>query len=227
LAHSVDFVEVSAVRKVVICAGADSGAITAVSLTDGSVFYTTEALEYRTMTDVAMSPDNVYIATPAHGVVVISLSQAVVTGHLYDRANGHSVPTKLLVNSGQAGQLIVGYKDGLLLVFDVDTRTVVRSMSGHSAQINTLHLLTSGHRLTSGQLISAADDQRAMIWNLEERKLLDEEEMWTTSEPRSCRVFDDMSNYAVNCYTLDSKQSVLYAGSCNGQVKLFSVDTGE
>ena len=67
-----------------------------------------------------------------------------VTGQLND-PDGPSVPTKLLVNGRR--QLIVGYRRGLVLVFDTDTQTVVCSLAGHQARVNTLLLLaTQTHR---------------------------------------------------------------------------------
>ena len=207
-----DFIVISTVHKAVVCADADSGVITTISLTGGSVEHTCLAAEYCGMTDLVASEDSVFVATPASGVVVMSVSGSEVSGHLCD-PDGPSVPTSMLVNSRRDGQLIVGYRHGLVVIFDVDTETVVCSLRGHSARINTLHLLSTG------QLISAADDQRGIIWNDQQPAddVAMETGMWAQWQVR-----DDVS-----CYTLDNCRRLVYAGFSSGDVHVYDVDTGQ
>jgi len=87
-----DFIVISTVHKAVVCADADSGVITTISLTGGSVEHTCLAAEYCGMTDLVASEDSVFVATPASGVVVMSVSGSEVSGHLCD-PDGPSVRT--------------------------------------------------------------------------------------------------------------------------------------
>ena len=232
LSQSVDLAALSTASTVVICAGVHSGLIVAVSLTSGTVEHMPVAEEYRGMTDLAVSADRIFVATAASGVAVLSMAQYVVVGNLRDPHGGHSVPTKLLVSGQNDGQLVVGYRHGLVQIFDVDTLTVISSMSGHSGPVNSLHLLPSG------QLISAADDQCAIIWN--HQPCVDHEsrndvvgvsEMWTrsglqgpqTGEELSC----DVSKSEVRCYTVDSTRCLLYAGFSCGVVHVWNLYTGQ
>jgi len=232
--HSVDFAVVSSSHRAVICGGADAGVILAVSLTSGSLQQTFVAEEYSGMMDLTIAADQIFIATTASGVVVISITQNVVTGHLHD-PEGPSMPTKLLVSSRNDSQLIVGYKHGLIHIFDVDTEAVMFSLPGHSGQINSLNLLPTG------QLISAGDDQRGIIWSHELCRSHESgnepsgvAEMWTKSKLKVSEtsevVFGDVSesevNYQANCYTVDSAQQLLYAGFNCGIIQVFSLETG-
>jgi len=225
--HSVDFAVVSTASKTVVCGAADSGVVMAISLTSGAVDHMSTLEDYLGMTDLTISVDSVFIATPASGVVVLSMTQRVVTGSLRD-PHGPSVPTKLLVNSQNDRHLIVGYKHGLVHIFDVDMETVVCSMCGHTARINSLHLLPSG------QLISAGDDQYGIIWNhqlymdqesdfAEESELRDPE-----TDEVNCSASESEVNYSANCYVVDSTQHLLYAGlSCCGLVLTWNIETGQ
>jgi len=233
--HSVNFAIVSSTHKAVFCGGADTGVILTVSLTSGSLQQTFVAEEYSGMMDLTIAVDLIFVATPASGVVVISVTQNVVTGHLRDPKSS-LVPTKLLVSSRNDTQLIVGYKHGHIHIFDVNTEAVIRSLSGHSGQINSLHLLPSG------QLISSGDDQRGIIWNHELCGSQESgndppgmSEMWTKSKLKvseTSEVFfgdpsESLVNYRANCYTVDSTQHLLYAGFSCGIIQVFSLETGE
>jgi len=229
--HSIDFAVVSTVSKVVVCGGAESGVIAVVSLTHGSVDQTSRAEEYRGMTDLTVSADSIFIATPASGVVIQSVTHGVVTGNLCDPA-GPSVPRRLLVNSYNERQLIVGYRHGLIHVFDVIAETVIRSMSGHSGRINSLHLLPSG------QLISAGDDQCGIIWSVDQESGDDfagVSEMWTGSDQQGRESGEEvhgdasepMVNYSATCYTVDSTRRLLYAGLRCGTVQIWNLETGD
>ena len=209
--HSQDFTAISKVHKAVICGSADSGIITTVSLTRGSVDHVSESHVYRGMTDLAVSEESVFVATPTNGVVMLSLICSEAAGRLCD-PDGPSVPTKLLVNDTQ---LIVGYRHGLVLVYDLVTQTVVHSLPGHSARVNTLHLLATG------QLISAADDHRAIIWN--RRDVAVETVTWA----EQVRGGDDVTACDVSCMTVDSSQRLVYAGSSSGDVHVWDVETGQ
>ena len=228
--HSVDFAVISSSSNTVVCGSSDSGVVVTISLTCGSVDHTSKAEDYRGMTDMTVSVDDIFIATPASGVMILSITQDVVTGCLRD-PDGPSVPTKLLVSSHSDRQLIVGYKHGLVQIFDVDTETVVCSMSGHSASINSLHLLSSG------QLISAADDHSAIIWNNQlsrDQESGDEFAMSRMYELQGletgvevrCGCSESEVNYDAICYTVDSTQQLLYAGFSCGVVKIWNIDTG-
>ena len=227
--HSVDFAMISTPSNMVVCASADSGVIVAISLTTGSVDHTSEAKGYCGMTDMVVSVDSIFIATLASGVVVLSLTEGVVTGSLQD-PDGLSVPTKLLVSSRSDRELIVGYKHGLVHVFNVDRETVIRSMSGHSARVTSLHLLPNG------QLISAAHDQSAVIWNSQlttDQQSGDEFagmsrmcEALETSDEVVCSSGESEESYDAVCYTVDSTQHLLYAGFSCGVVKVWNIDTG-
>ena len=233
--HSVDFALVSTAHKAVVCGGIDSGAVLAISLTGGSVEHASRAEEYRGMTDMTVAVDNIFIATPASGVAVISVSDGVATGKLCD-PDGPSVPTKLLVNSCSDAQLIVGYEHGLIHIFDVDTETVICSLSGHSGRVNSLRLLPSG------QLVSAADDLRGIIWNhepyLDQRSpgsVAAEHGMWTRSEPRGQEmekvdcgdVLECSLDYRASCFTVDGTQRLIYAGFVSGLVQIWDLETGQ
>jgi len=214
--HSLDFTVISTVHKAVICGDADSGAITAVSLTGGSVEHTSVAAEYRGMTDMAVCDDSVFVATPSSDVMILSVSRGDVTGHLRDPGRP-SVPTKLLASGRRAGQLVVGYQHGLVVIFDVVTQTVIRSLPGHSARINSLHLLATG------QLISAADDRRAIIWNDQDPDdVAMETGMWAESAVRG----DSGVKFDACCYTLDGSQRLVYAGVSGGDVQVWDAETG-
>jgi len=233
LDQSVDLAVLSTASTVVICAGIQSGFIVAVSLTSGTIEHVPAAEEYRGMTDLAVSADRIFVATAASGVPVLSMAQYVVAGNLCDPHGGHhSVPTKLLVSGQNDGQLVVGYRHGLVQIFDVDTLTVISSMFGHSGTVNSLHLLPSG------QLISAADDQCAIIWNRQRcvehesrNDVVGVSEIWTrsglegpqTGEELSC----DVSKSEVRCYTVDSTRCLLYAGFSCGVVLVWNFYTGQ
>ena len=233
--QSIDFTVVSAARKAVVCGGADTGVILAISLTSGSLQQTSRAEEYRGMMDLTVSADSIFVATTASGVVIISMTRNVVIGNLHDPA-GRLVPTKLLVNSHNDGQLIVGYKHGVIHMFDVDTATVICCLPGHSGQINSLH------QLPSGQLVSASSDQCGIIWNRDlcmDKESVDElagvSEMWTKCKLRGPETgevvcsdgWETEVNYRVCCYTVDSTQHLLYAGFSCGVIQVFSLDTGQ
>lgn len=228
--HSVDFAVISVPSNMVVCGSADSGVVVTISLTSGSVDRTSKAKGYCGMADMAISVNSIFIATPASGVVVLSLTQDVVTGSLQD-PDGPSVPTKLLVSSRNDGQLIVGYKHGLVHIFNVDTETVICSMSGHSARVTSLHLLPSG------QLISAADDQSAIIWNSQlpgdqqpgnefagMSRMCEGPE---TGDEVLCSSWESEECYDAICYTVNSTQHLLYAGFICGVVKVWNIDTGQ
>jgi len=158
IGHSIDFAILSPTDSLVVCGSADSGVVVVISLTHGSIVHKARAEEYYGMTDLLVSGDHIFIATPSAGVLVRSLTQNVFIGNLH-KPGGASLPTRLLANSHNERQIFVGYQCGTVCVFDTDPQTVVYSMSGHSGRINSLHLLPSG------QLISAGDDHRAVVWN--------------------------------------------------------------
>lgn len=221
--HFVDFAVVSTVRKLVICGGADSGVITAVSLTGGSIEHTLSSEEYRGMLDVAVSVESVFTATPAGDVLIQSITDGVITGNLRD-PDGPSVPTRLLVSGRREEELVVGYRHGLVLVFDVDRQTVICSLPGHSGQINSLHLLPNGH------LISAAEDHRAIIWNYKDQlesadDVTGMSGMWAQPEPRGWDTTEVKCD--VSCYTMDSAQRLIYASLNSGDVHVWDVETSQ
>jgi len=233
VSHPVDFAVISTALRAVLCGGADAGVITVISLIDGSIQHTFTADEYRGMADLAVSADRIFVATPAAEVRVISASQGVVVCNLHD-PGGPSVPTKLLLRSlGVEQQLVVGYRHGLINVFDVDAGTLVCSLPGHSGRINSLH------ELPSRQLISASENQQAIIWNYpqEHESGVTSSEMWWTKSRRRCVEgsesvlggddFDASVNRHANCYTLDSSQCLLYAGFSAGFILVFSLETGQ
>jgi len=85
VAHSLHHVVISTGRKdaLIVCADAESGVISTVSLTGGCVDHVTKAaLEYRGMTDLAVSDGHVFVATLTGGVVMMSLADHDVTGQL-------------------------------------------------------------------------------------------------------------------------------------------------
>ncbi|MGE3316922.1 MAG: protein kinase, partial [Planctomycetaceae bacterium] len=116
---------------------------------------------------VAFSPDSTKLATAGHDGFI----------RLFDRASGMQLPPienahpqsviqVLFTRDGK--QLIsAGYHDGIIRIWDVETRKPVGTLEGHSQTVNSLKLSPDGTLLASG-----SDDSDARLWNLAEMKLV-------------------------------------------------------
>jgi WD40 repeat protein len=58
------------------------------------------------------------------------------------------------------GDLASGASDRTIKIWDVDSGTVKKNLTGHTGQVNSLDILLNG------DLVSGADDGSVLIWNL-------------------------------------------------------------
>jgi WD40 repeat protein len=75
---------------------------------------------------------------------------------------GHTATVNTLTFSADSQRLYSGGADDLVIVWNLQTNELHRSLTGHSGDVNTLAVSPDGSRLYSGSA-----DKRIIVWNLE------------------------------------------------------------
>jgi WD40 repeat protein len=107
-----------------------------------------------------------HVTEPRHGRTATCSSDGsvalwdVVRGRLIARFKGHSAPVRTATLSRDGRTLVTGSDDRTLIVWDLQTRTPTRTLTGHTAWV------TSALFLTDRYLASASQDGTIRIWDV-------------------------------------------------------------
>lgn len=126
-----------------------------------------------TLTDASLSPDNKYLAyTSIHSNVCLAPTDPNDMGDPYslDLAGGQSDPSVRFPSfgiwsirfSGDGRKLVAGATGGLIVVYDIDSRTPIHKIEGHENDVNSVCFadVSSPHTLYSG-----SDDSVLKVWD--------------------------------------------------------------
>ncbi|PWN53104.1 WD40 repeat-like protein [Violaceomyces palustris] len=98
--------------------------------------------------------------------------------------------------------LVAGDDSGLIQVFDVNSRAILRTLKGHSFPVHLTRFSPN-----STQIMSASDDRTVGLWDLPEQKRL--------------RRFDNHTDYVRSGVVSSDNPSLLLSGSYDGTVRLW------
>ncbi|KAI1001472.1 hypothetical protein K3495_g6724 [Podosphaera aphanis] len=139
-------------------------------------YYKTVSYPYGrwTLTDASLSPDNKYLAyTSIRSNVCLASTDPDDTGDPYslDLAGGPSGPSARfgasfgiwsIRFSGDGRKLVAGATGGLIIVYDIESRTPIHKIEGHEDDVNSVCFAdpSSPHTLYSG-----SDDSVLKVWD--------------------------------------------------------------
>lgn len=127
-----------------------------------------------TLTDASLSPDNKYLAyTSIQSTVCLAPTDPNDTGDPYtlDLADESSAlgsrPSAAfgiwsIRYSGDGRQLVAGTTDGLIVVYDIESRKPIHRIYGHDEDVNAVSLADT---LSPHILYSGSDDTTLKIWD--------------------------------------------------------------
>jgi hypothetical protein len=184
------------------------GVIYVVDLSNGNITATVTESSLIYMRDIHVLDENFFVATENNGVLKFSLIDGTpISPHIV--APPGIKPN--VIASVSDHFLFVGFDNGMLKLYKSGSGECLFDLDGHTACVNSLHVLQGRW------LVSAAKDDRAMVWNLLHLKKQIEEQQEGEEEKTPVNV---------SCAVVSADGSEVYTAHWDGDVKVWDTETG-